>query len=200
MAELKTKPNDQSVDYDLNKVPDENKRQDRFAILELKKLLSDKEEILLKREKDFLFLKQGDLLFYCRLSGGNFPEYEQIIPKEFVASVVLPRKGLLAALARVSILSDSRSNPVVLDFSKKNRFLVRSNSPELGEGKEVPNVKPEGEPLVIGFNARYLIEPLRVLTTEEVQIQFSGASTPCVLSGVGNGEFFCLVMPMNLLS
>ncbi len=172
----------------------------RRAVVEIKKLLEELEEdaeVQLKQEGDHLIVKSGSIIFYCRLIKGKFPDYNQVIPAEFSRQVLLNRERFLRALRRVSILSNERSKPVILQISG-NKMEARSNSPEMGEAKEELDIELNGEEIEAGYNARYIIEALGAIEEEEVIFELIDVASASLLRGKGNEEYLCVIMPMRV--
>jgi len=149
-------------------------------------------------ENSAIFRRPGVLLV-MRLIEGSFPDYRQVIPKagEKVASV--GRERLLQTLRRVSLLSSEKSNAVKLELSKGN-LRVAAQNPDLGEAREDLPVEYDGEPLKIGFNAKYLIDVLGVLGDGDVRLELADDLSPGVVrpSGAPGEHFTAVIMPMRI--
>lgn len=172
----------------------------RRAIAEVKKLVDEQgegEQLQLKKEGDHLILKSGSAIFYCRLVKGNFPDYEQVIPTEFGRTLSLDRERFAKALRRVSILSSERSRPVTLVLSR-DKMELRSNSPEMGEAREILEIQLTGDEIEVGYNARYLMEALEAIEEEEVLFALTDGASASVLKGKANEEYISVVMPMRV--
>jgi DNA polymerase-3 subunit beta len=74
------------------------------------------------------------------------------------------------------------------------------STPDVGEGSEQMSASYEGEALDIGFNANYLLEVLRFIDTDEVEMTFKAPERAALLQPVdaGSGGYLCLVMPLRL--
>jgi DNA polymerase III sliding clamp (beta) subunit (PCNA family) len=77
------------------------------------------------------------------------------------------------------------------------------NNPEIGEGRELIPLTleigaPGNLPLEIGFNARYLLEPLNVMSSEVVLLEMNDRDRPCRLVQEGDPHYFSIIMPMSL--
>ena len=178
----------------------------RKGISELRKLLSEAMEGAEEKpkgemgfaENSAIFRRPGVLLV-MRLIEGSFPDYRQVIPKagEKVASV--GRERLLQTLRRVSLLSSEKSNAVKLELSKGN-LRVAAQNPDLGEAREDLPVEYDGEPLKIGFNAKYLIDVLGVLGDGDVRLELADDLSPGVVrpSGAPGEHFTAVIMPMRI--
>ena len=94
-----------------------------------------------------------------KLIDGQFPPYDQVIPKDNDRAVVVSRLAFLDALRRVAIMSSDKTRGVRFGL-EKGKLRVESDNPDLGAAKEEIDVPYKGTALQIGFNARYFIELL----------------------------------------
>lgn len=149
-------------------------------------------------ENSAIFRRPGVVLV-MRLIEGLFPDYKQVIPKQGEKVVKLGRDRFGETLRRISLLSSDKAHAVKLDLSK-GVLKVLSQNPDLGEAKEEVPVEYDGEPLKIGFNARYLTEVLAVLRSKDVQLELADDLSPGVLRGTEEADqgFTAVVMPMRI--
>src|SRR5207248_4716446 len=98
-----------------------------------------------------------------RLLDGTFPQYRQVIAKEADRGVIVDRPRLLDTLKRMSLLSSDRSTNAVRLELQEGSLKVTSQNPDRGDAKEEIPVSYKGQPLQIGFNARYLMDVLQVV-------------------------------------
>ncbi len=83
---------------------------------------------------------------------------------------------------------------------EEGRLKIVSENPDVGEGSEEIDVDFAGEPVTIGFNARYLLDVLGALHEDEVALELSGELDPGVIKPVGDtaSQFVGVVMPMRI--
>ena len=134
-----------------------------------------------------------------RLIEGMFPDYRQVIPKAGEKVVKLGRQAFLETLRRVSLLASDKAHAVKLELAK-GTLRVLSQNPDLGEAREDVTVEYDGEPLKIGFNARYLMDVLQALTCDDVALELADDLSPGVLKPRGEGEesYTAVIMPMRI--
>jgi DNA polymerase-3 subunit beta len=134
-----------------------------------------------------------------RLIEGLFPDYRQVIPKAGDRSVKLGRDRFQETLRRVSLLSTDKAHAVKLEITK-GVLKVTSQNPDLGEAKEEVPVEYAGEVLKIGFNARYILDVLSVVQSQDVAFELADDLSPGVLRGAGDADqgFTAVVMPMRI--
>lgn len=132
-----------------------------------------------------------------RIIDGVFPDYRQIIPKEFTTNVTLLKEDLLGALKLSNIFSD-KFNQVSLKVSPKDRvFEISSTHNDIGENKTFLDAAITGEKVELGFNYRYLLDCFQSITTDSLSLRLSGPAKPIVITPVADPSFTYLVMPMN---
>jgi DNA polymerase-3 subunit beta len=149
-------------------------------------------------ENSAIFRRPGVVLV-MRLIEGTFPDYRQVIPKGGEKVVVAGRERLLQTLRRMSLLSSEKSHAVKLDLASGN-LRVAAQNPDLGEAKEDLPVQYGGEPLKIGFNARYLLDVLQVLDVADVRLELADDLSPGVIrpDGEAAARFTAVIMPMRI--
>ncbi|MCP5468719.1 MAG: DNA polymerase III subunit beta [Deltaproteobacteria bacterium] len=170
----------------------------RKGVLEIQKLLAD-------WEGPFPFYFEGrnaivqteNTTLFIRLIEGEFPKYQQIIPKENHLMASVSKEQLIGAIRRVSLLSPEHHRGIKFVFSSGNLELLCSN-PNLGEAREEVECEYKGKHLEIGFNFRYMLDVLGVMEDEKVQIALKDEVSPCLIRSESDPGFLSLVMPMRL--
>jgi DNA polymerase-3 subunit beta len=172
----------------------------RKGLAELKKLLESGDEGAVSlgfKENMGLVSKDGVDLF-MRLIDGDFPDYTKVIPKGNPNIAKLDHDELLQALRRVSILSSERYKGVRMEFSD-GKLSISANNPDLGEAVEEIDADYRGKMISIGFNSRYLMDVLGVLSGEgEIAIELKDELSPSVIRKNGVEGYLYVLMPMRL--
>lgn len=130
-----------------------------------------------------------------RLISGSFPDYEQIMPKEFATKVTLLKEDLVRAFKKSSIFLNKFSQVGL--YITKGSLTVSAVGGELGTTTESLKAETEGDELTLNFNQRYLSEVLSHMVDDSIVLQFSGVGRPVVVKGVSDSSVRYLVMPMN---
>ena len=168
------------------------------AALEIRKLIEEgDQEVQLGIGRSQLVFRCGGTLLLARLMEGNYPNYQQVIPKGNDQQIRTTRIELEGALRRVSILSREKTNAIKLELLP-GVLVLSASHPDMGEAREELAVAFSGEPIVTGFNARYLMDVLAAIEGEEVILEFRDALSPCVLREQGDKDYLCVVMPMRV--
>ena len=144
-----------------------------------------------------IILRAGDRMLSTVLIEGNFPKYEEVIPKEHSKTARIGREALFGAVKRAALLTTEDSRAVKLAFEAE-RLVLTSQAPEQGDARvEIP-INFEGDPMTIGFNPAFLNDALRVLPFEEVRIELHETFRPGLLCGEDKNEFLYVIMPVSL--
>ncbi|MQA90211.1 MAG: DNA polymerase III subunit beta [Gemmatimonas sp.] len=170
------------------------------ALQQVQKLFGGDEEVQIARSENHLGFRGGSVQIFTRLIEGPYPDYEQVIPKDNDKVLIADRSGLTGAVRRMAIVASDQTHRIRLSLGgPMMKFSVQT--PDLGEGSEELPVEYEGEPLEIGFNANYLLELLRYVSTDEVKLTFKAPERAATLEPLGNEDapdFLSLVMPLRL--
>lgn len=132
-----------------------------------------------------------------RVIDGIFPDYRQIIPKNFLTDVVILKQDLLNALKLSNIFSDKLNQVNVSIKPKEKIFELSSTNNDVGENKTYLDVVVNGEAVDLSFNHKYFLDCFQSITTDSVSIKLSGSSKPIVISPISDSSFTYLIMPMN---
>lgn len=171
------------------------------AISELARLCAEEEG-----ERVEFSQKDNQVLFRCgrrelisRLLEGQFPNYERVIPKDNPNVFEVESARLQDAVRRVALLASEHSRAVRLALVA-GKVELSASSPEQGEAREVLEVDYRGEPVHIGFNARYLLEFLAAAGSEKVSLALKDRDTQGLLRPAGREQedYRYVVMPMRL--
>jgi len=170
----------------------------RKGVTELVRLLNeDSEDIRVRISPNYIHINLKALRFTSKLIDGKFPDYTRVIPKESEYPIITNKEMLRQALTRASILSNEKYRVVRITL-EKGRLRALAHNSEQEEAKEEMEVNYNGEDLVIGFNASYLLDALGIIKTEEIQLSVSDPDSSCLILPVGNAEGKYIVMPMRL--
>ncbi len=170
----------------------------RKAAVELRKLLDKSEEnIKVTFCKNHVMFSIGDIQFLTRLIEGTYPNYEQVIPSGNEKKVVIQKDAFVKTLRRVSIMSKERSSAVRLDLSD-NLVVITSSNPDMGEAQDELAVNYAGENLSMGFNARYLIDILAAMSSENVILEMQAPLSPVLVRDEKDEDYRCVIMPMRI--
>lgn len=145
------------------------------------------------------FFVAGTATFSVKLVDATFPPWKQVLPASSERVVRAPRAVLLDALRAVSIAASEKGGGVKLLLSK-GKIQLRSESPESGDGDDEIPIEYAGSNMSVGFNARYLIEALGVLSSDEVELGLNNELDPMTIKPVQDAgtDFVGVCMPMRI--
>lgn len=168
------------------------------TINEILKIIDDKEdkEIELNLFEKLIEFKMDNIDIITRIIDENYPNYNQVIPKEFAINAIVNRIGFEGALKRVSMISSDKTKIVTLKFDK-NKMLITAQSQDEGEAYEELDIKYDGSPVDITFNSTYLLDVLKVVETEEIEIKLNSSTDPGVIAQAGKSNFIYVIMPIR---
>ncbi len=130
-----------------------------------------------------------------RLTTGSFPDYEQIIPKEYSTHTTLLKNDLTNSFKKTNIFLNKFLQVSLVAEAKS--LTVSANSGEVGTTTESVTAQTEGDDITLNFNQRYIAEALPHITDESITLHFAGIGRPLVIKGVNDVSLRYLVMPMN---
>ncbi|MGE5527967.1 MAG: DNA polymerase III subunit beta [Patescibacteria group bacterium] len=139
------------------------------------------------------FFSASGVSFSTRLVEAEFPQYEQVIPKSFVAEMVVNREALAAALERAALVTDT----VKMTISGGMLYL-RADDAAVGQTFEELGVMATGDELQIVFSPQYLQDFLRVVSAERVRFSFTGPTDRAMLKTVEGDGYQYIVMPYQV--
>jgi DNA polymerase-3 subunit beta len=165
------------------------------TIAELGKLLGDEGDVRMCFGNNQVLFDMGNTKVVSRLIEGEFPNYEQVIPKESKDRVIIKRVSFLAAAKRAALFTNQDSLAVKMELSKDKMVLSKSAA-YIGEAREEITADYKGKDVAIGFNPEYLIDVLKNVGEEMISLEVVDAEKPGVIR-IG-GEYVYVVLPMQL--
>ena len=190
---LATSPLDKTITID-----GERQILPRKAVLELSKILrQENEDIKITFGNSSLSIQDENLDFSTKLIDGKFPEYEKVLPSGDPNSLEVSKESLQSALSRASVLSNEKYRGVRFALDK-NTLKLTANNPEKESAEELLDVNYNGNPMEIGFNIGYLLDVLGTIETDNVELNFYGEESSCLIREPGNQAEVYVIMPMRL--
>lgn len=139
-----------------------------------------------------------DIKVISRAIEGSYPDYQQIIPKEFKTKVVANKEELLKSIKTTSLFSRSGINDITLKIQPSRKELIISAvNAQLGENVSRLKVSAEGEENEIVFNHRYLLDGLQNIASEKVVMEIINNTNPGVLKPQDKDSYLYIIMPIK---
>lgn len=169
----------------------------RKTVMELERLLGTDGEVNIILSENQLAFEFANLFIISNIIDGVFPNYEQVIPKNYEKEIVAEIGPFALATERARVMTTDRYNLVKYEVSK-GKIVVTTNCPEVGELKDEIEVEYEGDPLEVGFNPQFILDALKVIDEEKVRVRLKDAQSSGLLLPEGNDDFLYVVMPVRL--
>ena len=132
-----------------------------------------------------------------RLIIGEFVNYRQIIPQEYKTRIKIDTLLLYQSVERASLMAQELENNLIKLNIQDDRLIITSNS-EIGKIYEEIPIVLEGKNIKIAFNARYLLDVLKVMKEQEICLDFTTNVSPCIIRPIEGEQFCYLVLPVRL--
>jgi DNA polymerase III subunit beta len=146
------------------------------------------------------FFRIGNTEIISRIVDGQFPNYRQVLPKEFMFEMEVATKKLYDSVKRAMIFSREPANKIILNL-QNNKIVIQASAPELGEAEEELAVKSsKDEKISIGINAQFLIDSLKEVESEFITCGITGQMSPVTINPVNDDNFISIIMPIQIKS
>ncbi|AFG36112.1 DNA polymerase III subunit beta [Spirochaeta africana] len=162
----------------------------------VRKLASGEGQFLMAVHEKNIFLQFENLHLTSTLIDGQFPNYRRVIPESQDHSIIVQSRDFEEAIKRVSLLVE-KSHRIYIDING-DVLTVRSEESEFGVAKETIPCEYQGPDTTLALNYRYLVDPLRVIDSEQIEIQYTAPGKALTLYSVPHDRYKHIVMPMQL--
>ncbi len=155
-------------------------------------------EVTVRSNKNLISFEAGGTRITSRIVDGTFPDYRQIIPKNYSTEAVALKQDVMTAL-KVSTVFADKFNQIKLVIDPKGKiFEVQTKNADVGENATAIDAALSGEKVEINFNGKYIADCFQSIDADSVSFQLGGLNKPMVVRpAAGDGTFMYLVMPMN---
>jgi DNA polymerase-3 subunit beta len=170
----------------------------RKTVGEIQKLIEDPEsEIRFEVSDAKIRLSFGDIVLTSKLIDGTFPDYQRVIPSGNDKEMRVDCGTFASAVDRVSTISSERGRAVKLALAD-GQMTLTVNNPDSGSATEELAVSFEGDPLEIGFNARYLLDITGQLTGDDAVFKLADPGSPTIILDSSSNDALYVLMPMRV--
>ncbi len=158
-------------------------------------------DVYLLKDKNQMIFKINNVEVSTRLIEGEFPEYQQILPKDASYKFSVDKDSFAKTVKVVSIFARSAiGNKAIFEFiPAKNLLKLSAQVADVGENEsnvEVYDV--QGENLKTAFNTSFLNDVISVIEGEEIIFETNGATAPGVFKDKDDKDLLHIIMPMRL--
>ncbi len=144
-----------------------------------------------------VFFSFNDINIVSSLIDGNFPDYNQVIPKNQEKFAKVNTQILAQCLNRSSLYVEDKFNHIKVDFSK-NHIVISINNADIGTFREELSVEYDGDPIEIALNHKYLKEYLKDVQSSEILIEMNTPLSPVTIKNENDENYIYVVMPMKV--
>ncbi|MCX7698879.1 MAG: DNA polymerase III subunit beta [Candidatus Goldbacteria bacterium] len=168
------------------------------TVNELIKIIKDDEEkfIEINLYDKVIEFKTENIEIISRIIDENYPNYKQVIPKDFIAKAIINREEMLSAVKRVITITSEKSKVISLKF-EKNKLFISTAVQDEGEALEEIDIKYDGDSMEVSYNAIYLIDVLKTVKDDEIEINLVSSMNPGLIKIPGREEFIYIIMPIR---
>lgn len=185
------------------------------ALSELYKLLSYEDDSIVEidiGEKQVIFIlnpegEKNKIRLFSRIIEGQYPDYHQIIPRQFKTMVKIDTEELKQKMERIILFTKEDLNTIKMEVhpssqlsgEHKGELILKATTPDIGDAWEQIPCIIEGEYIEIAFNSRYIVDVLRVIKQEYTEIKLNEHLSPAMISPVDQEEQYSyILMPVRM--
>jgi len=164
------------------------------AVNEINRNLKDEGEVVFITGTNQVLFDIDGTLIATRIIEGDFPNYVQVIPKQVAPKIKMNTAEFLAAIRRANLLATPDFQAIKFEVFT-DKLVISKTTPDVGESREELPIVFTGEQMIIGFNPQYMIDVLKSLNEETIEVEFLGSDKPCVIR---KENYLYLALPMRL--
>ncbi|PJZ27153.1 DNA polymerase III subunit beta [Leptospira hartskeerlii] len=167
------------------------------AIREISKMIATAETGKIGIIDNQIYVNANQIELLCKLIEGNFPNYEQVIPKSSKFSAVIPKEGFQIYLRQALIAAEEPTRQIRLTFTKNNiNFYAQTQG--VNEVSINMPIDYSGDEVTVAFKGEYLSDVFKSIDDNEFRIEFSDSSSPVVFKDPSDPDFISVIMPMKI--
>jgi DNA polymerase III subunit beta len=145
-----------------------------------------------------IIFKFATIEMMSRLINGTYPDVSKLIPEEHSLIIGINLDILYNSIDRASLLTNEADKNTIKLESNKNIIIISSNIPEIGNVEEKINVEKYLENNIkIAFSSKYMLEALKTIDSEKVELLFNGEIKPIIIKDPENSEMIQLILPIR---
>ena len=170
------------------------------TLIEISKILSGEteDEVSIFFTKNHIVFEFDDTVVVSRLIEGEYFRIDQMLSSDYETKIQVNKKELLDCIDRATLLLiDSDKKPIILSITDDNIELKIQS--QIGSMDEEIDINKEGKDIMIGFNPRFLIDALRVIDDETVDIYLMNPKAPCFIRDEQQSYIY-LILPVNFMA
>jgi DNA polymerase-3 subunit beta len=155
-------------------------------------------DITIHSNKNLISFEANGIYLTSRIIDGTFPDYRQIVPKNYSTEAVTLKQDVMNALKVSNVFTDKFNQVRFIIDPKAKMFEIQTKNSDIGENATAVDAALSGEKVEINFNGKYISDCFQSIDADSVSFQLGGLNKPMVIRPAsGDGSFMYLVMPMN---
>jgi DNA polymerase-3 subunit beta len=131
------------------------------------------------------------------LIDGTYPNYAQVIPTKSSTRVRVANTDLTQTVRAVALFARDSAN-VIRVRAQSGSLVLSAMTNEVGDSKAELDAEVDGAEIQIAFNARYVLDALAVIPSEQVEFRFDGPLSPGLITSPGSEEYLYVIMPVRV--
>ncbi len=145
-----------------------------------------------------VYFQVGKYDFVSSLIEGKYPNFRQVIPKEFAYSFRVNKNELVDAIRRITpMINDIRSKRMILNISEES-LKVKGINQEMGESVQEIDIKYSGEENSVAYNYTYIQDVIKQIDSEIVTFMVNKDSSPTMIKEIEREDYYYIIMPMSI--
>lgn len=165
---------------------------------EVVRIAPKNQEISIYTDSNQILFKWQDQELISRLIDGQYPDYDQIVPKTIESEMILNKEQLLNAVRLVSSLSGKVNDIKLATKNGAKTLEIFSSNQHLGENNYLIPIKMRGDEFKeITLNWRYLVDGLKAIKSQEVILGLNGDAKPAIIKSPEDASYFYILMPIK---
>ncbi|MBI2436567.1 MAG: DNA polymerase III subunit beta [Candidatus Magasanikbacteria bacterium] len=188
----------QGVDSDVSCIVPARVAQEMSRLLQLGKMHESENLVRLWVSDNQIAIRYDNFEMTSRLIDGKYPDYAQIIPKDFKTRAVFSLDAMVNKIKAASIFTTIGVNAVSFDLNVSQSTIgVSSMSTQTGEHSSEVDAHMSGDENSILLNHRYVLDGLSHMQSEEAEFNVTSADAPCLFRPKGKENYLYIVMPIR---
>lgn len=168
------------------------------TLSEVNRITKEEEEMItIKGNTKQICFATEDTRIISRLIDGKFPNYRQVIPSDTKTLLKIKTKNIQQTVERANLFSNEKDGTSIINLNIENGTLQVSSQSEMGKVEEKISVLDEGENMSIAFNAKYLLDVLKVMDAEDIDFELTGPLSPGVIKPGNHDNFIYVILPIR---
>ena len=168
-------------------------------LIELVRMMNDDDEtVSIHIFNNKIIFKFNSIILMSRLINGNYPDTSKLIPEEFEMKMLVNLNDFYNSIDRASLLTNEADKNTIKLESKNDYIMISSNIPEIGNVEEKINIKNiNKKDIKISFSSKYMMDALKSLDCEEIELLFNGEIKPIILKNPETDNLIQLILPIR---